>query len=48
MPDPMRAYSCSLPNCLESQNKACKLNGDGDPICVSLADSILEWSDGKK
>lgn len=47
MPDPMRAYECSLPNCSEFENKACVLDKNGDPSCTELTDTILDWSDGE-
>lgn len=45
MPDPMRAFACSLPNCSEFENKACVLDSNGDPSCTELTDGILDWSD---
>jgi len=45
MPDPMRAFACSLPNCSEFENKACVLDKNGDPSCTELTDGILDWSD---
>jgi len=47
MPDPMRGYTCSLDDCEEVENKACVLNAHGDGECKDIADTLLDWSDGK-
>lgn len=45
MPDPMRGNGCSLPDCLEEENRICVLDDNNKPLCQDMAGNVLNWAD---
>lgn len=50
MPDPMRGHGCELKGCREIDNEICARSinrKDENETCVSMEDTVMEWSDGE-